>query len=172
MKDDLSTLHEAVPVRVRVALAMRLAELVPVERGFATALTSFASLVWSWASGGALSAPVLYESFFALHTEFADLAGPEVEREQAAFLGAWCALWEIFETAYEAGEVADADLPSEVAEGDAGLWEELGDALYAIQDALPTGLEGRVNAAATTFAGIATDSETCVSREEVMSQIG
>jgi hypothetical protein len=172
MNSDVSRLHETVPVRVRVALAMRLAELVPVERGFATALTSFASLVWSWVSGGALSAPVLYESFFALHAEFAELAGPEVEREKAALLGAWCALWEVFETAYDAGEVADADLPSEVAEGDADLWEEFREALCAVQGALPAGLKERVHEAATTFAGIAADSETCVSRGEVVSQIG
>jgi len=165
----VANLPSSVPCRVRCALALNIARKVSVlvSSEFAAALDGFASLAWEWVEADLPRLKQFYEAFDKLHVVFTELDEGEEPNGQAAFLGACCVLWEVYNEAWQLKRVTSSELPGEVCEGDAALWVEFAEALNAVEESLPAGLARAVERTSIAMAGAPDNRETRPSRSDI-----
>jgi hypothetical protein len=162
------------PSRIRTGTALLMLQLLPPvsDDSFSQSLADFTTVAWQWVETGLKNIGLLYEKFEALHEAFTEIDGSQNKIGQAAFLGAYCVLWEVYSEAWDMGSLHSSELPSEICEGDKKLWREFAESLTSIEEDTTQRMERGLKRVLDTLRGNPEDRETRKSRKEIASLFG
>ena len=158
-------------MRIRLALGVLTAAnalCVPLSKS----LIQFCETCWAGLESDPFDLRRAYVCFDAIHIGYTELSEPEVPTGKVIFLGAYSVLWELYQREVKRGQIAPKDFPSEMREGDVGLWREFADALEDLPCFHLSDLPSRIRSAIQILNSPDSDEDVILSRQEINDLLG